>query len=340
VVLVRPDFFPEREEVEDVEYDGKGNLWVATKKNGLKIYFPSTGFVDKLREDFSSSRGLMSNRLFDLYHDSRGGMWISGENGLQSFHDAAQRFNIYAALSNVSNRLRGSTIYGIFEKNEMILLATSGGIIAYNRTRNSFYNVISNHELKNIPLRFRYINEEGDNKWWVTSDYGMFELIKKNNVLVLRRPPELPKNFTKQSIRLYKKKNDILWVATTDSGLIRYNMSNGHTARFKHDPDKPGSLEEDRVNIIEFDRDGNLMVGHDNGFSIFRKDSINFENYPYRNGKKNTISDRYVYDMYDDGTNVWIATYGGRINIQDKKTKGIYYITTKRISYLTTKDCL
>ena len=329
VVLVRPDFFPEREEVEDVEYDGKGNLWVATKKNGLKIYFPSTGFVDKLKEDFSSSRGLMSNRLFDLYHDSRGGMWISGENGLQSFHDAAQRFNIYAALSNVSNRLRGSTIYGIFEKNEMILLATSGGIIAYNRTRNSFFNVISNHELKNMSLRFRYISEEGDNRWWVTSDYGMFELVKKNNVLVLSRPPELPKNFTKQSIRLYKKRNDILWVATTDSGLIRYDMTNGHTALFKHDTDDPGSLQEDRVNIIEFDRDGNLMVGHDNGFSILRKDSTSFDNYPYQNGKKNTISDRYVYDMYDDGTNVWIATYGGGINILDKKTKYITYLTTK-----------
>ena len=154
IVLIRPDFFPEKEEVEDVEYDGKGNLWVATKKSGLKIYFPSTGFVDRLKEDVSSSRGLMSNRLFDLYHDYRGGMWISGENGLQSFHDAAQRFNIYSGLSNSSNRLRGSTIYGIFEKNEIILLATSGGILAYNRVRNSFYPVISNHELKNSPCVF------------------------------------------------------------------------------------------------------------------------------------------------------------------------------------------
>ena len=332
IALMRPDFFPEKEEVEDVEYDGKGNLWVATKKNGLKIYFPSTGFVDRLKEDFSSSRGLMSNRLFDLYHDERGGMWISGENGLQSFHDAAQRFNIYAALSNISNRLRGSTIYGIYERNEVILLATSGGIIAYNRVRNSFYNVVSDNELKNMSLRFRYINEEGENKWWVTSDYGMFELVKKNNLFVLSRPPELPKNFTKQSIRLYKKRDKIVWVATTDSGVIRYNMANGQTTKFRHDPSDPGSLTEDRVNIIEFDKDGNLMVGNDNGLSILKRDSTRFENYPYRNGQKNTISDRYVYDLYDDGTNVWIATYGGGINILDKKTK--------KISYLTTKDGL
>lgn len=329
IVLVRPDFLPNREEVEDVEYDGKGNLWVATRKNGLLIYFPSTGFVDKLKEDFSSSRGLMSNRLFDLYHDFRGGMWISGENGLQSFHDAAQRFNIYSGLSNISNRLRGSTIYGIFEKDEIILLATSGGVIAYNRVRNSYYPVVSNHELKNSALRFRYIREEGDDKWWVTSDYGMFELVKKNKEFILSRIPGMPKEFINQGMRLYLKKNNIIWLATTDSGLIQYDIKTKLLKNFRYNPADSTSLGEDRINIIAFDKDGNLMVGHDAGLSILNKGAEKFENYLFQNGKKNTLSDRYVYDVFDDGEFIWIATYGGGINILNKKTKNITYLTTK-----------
>lgn len=329
IVLLRPDFFSEKEEVEDVEYDGKGNLWVATKKNGLKIYFPSTGFVDILREDFSSSRGLMSNRLFDLYHDFRGGMWIAGENGLQSFHDAAQRFNIYAGLSNISNRLRGSTIYGIYEKNEVILLATSGGIIAYNRVRNRFYPIVSDYELNNASVRFRYIHEEGENKWWVTSDYGMFELVKINNQFHLNRLSGFPASFTQLGLRLYLKKDKDIWLATTDSGLTRYNIETKKITNFRHNPNDPYSLQEDRVNIIEFDKEGNLVVGHDDGFSILQKGSEKFENYAYQNGKKNTISDRYVYDLFDDGNSIWIATYGGGMNIFDKKTKNIRYLTTK-----------
>jgi ligand-binding sensor domain-containing protein/signal transduction histidine kinase len=329
IVLVRPDFFPQKEEVEDVEYDAKGNLWVATKKNGLIIYFPSTGFVDRLREDFSSSRGLMSNRLFDLYHDYRGGMWISGENGLQSFHDAAQRFNIYSGLSNISNRLRGSTIYGIYEKNEMIILATSGGIIAYNRVKSSFYPVVSNHELKNTTLRFRYIHEEEKDKWWVSSDYGLFELVKKNKEFILSRPKALPESFYSLSVRLYIKDGNTIWLATTDSGLIRYNTRTKKMVHFRNDPKDPNSLTEDRINIIAFDRQGNLLVGHDYGLSILKKDSLKFENYPYQNGKPNTISDRYVYDVFDDGRLIWMATYGGGINILDKETKNITYLTTK-----------
>jgi ligand-binding sensor domain-containing protein/signal transduction histidine kinase len=329
IVLMRPDFFARKEEVEDVEYDGKGNLWVATKKNGLIIYFPSTGFVDRLREDFSSSRGLISNRLFDLYHDFRGGMWIAGENGLQSFHDAAQRFNIYSGLSNNSNHLRGSTIYGIFEKNEIIILATSGGVVAYNRVKNTFYPVVINHELKKSYIRFRYIHEEGKNKWWVTSDYGMFEMVKKNNSFVLQRPKDFPQSLNSLGLRLFINEGNALWLATTDSGLIRYDKSAKQIKRFRHDPKDPSSLQEERINIIAFDKEGNIMVGHDNGLSILKKGTDRFENYPFQEGKSNTISDRYVYDVIDDGRLIWIATYGGGMNILDKKTKNITYLTTK-----------
>ena len=73
----------------------------------------------------------------------------------------------------------------------------------------------------------------------------------------------------------------------------------------------------------------NLMVGHDGGLSILGKGTSVFENYPYDGGKKNTLSDRYVYDLFDDGKFVWIATYGGGVNILDKKTKLITYLTTK-----------
>ena len=330
IALVRPDFFPEKQELEDIEFDGKGNLWIATKKNGLLIYFPSTGFVDRLREDYSSSRGLLSNRLLDLYYDNRGGMWISGENGMQSFHDAAQRFNIYPGLTNISNRIRGSTIYGIFEKNEVILLATSGGIIAYNRIKNSFLPVVEDHELKNTTIRYRYIREAGENKWWVTSDFGMFELVRVNNEFHIRRTAELkPELFRRISFRQYLRDGNIFWFATTDSGVLRYDVDLNKTTWYRHSPNDPSSLPENRVNILVFDRERNLLVGHDLGLSILKRGSDHFDNYEYEEGNNHSLTDRYVYDVYDDGKKLWIATYGGGINILDKKTKKIEYLTTK-----------
>ncbi len=107
----------------------------------LKIFFPQTGFLDDLRENFSSARGLLSNRLSQIYQDSRGGIWLGGENGLQYFHGPSQKFNIYPGLSNISDQVRGSTLYGIYEVDNDLLMATSGGILIYNRVTNRFIPV-------------------------------------------------------------------------------------------------------------------------------------------------------------------------------------------------------
>jgi len=104
--LTRAYFFPEEEKLEDLEVDDAGNIWMATQNNGLKIYFPKTGFLDVLKENFSSARGLLSNRLSQIFQDSRGGIWLGGENGLQYFHGPSQKFNIYPGLSNISDQVR------------------------------------------------------------------------------------------------------------------------------------------------------------------------------------------------------------------------------------------
>ncbi|MGL6269064.1 MAG: ligand-binding sensor domain-containing protein, partial [Chitinophagaceae bacterium] len=69
-ILSRAYFFPEEEKLEDLEVDSEGNIWMATQNNGLKIYFPKTGFLDVLKENFSSARGLLSNRLSQIFQDS------------------------------------------------------------------------------------------------------------------------------------------------------------------------------------------------------------------------------------------------------------------------------
>jgi ligand-binding sensor domain-containing protein len=224
----------------------------------------------------------------------------------------------------------GSTIYGIFEKNEVIILATSGGIVAHNRTRNTFYPITIQAEYKNKNVRYRYIQEEKENVWWVTSDYGIFELVKKNKGFEVRRPDGLPRHLSSgYSVRTYLRDKNIIWIATTDSGLIQYDENTKSTVYFRHNVDDINSLPNERINIIKHDREGSLLVGHDNGFSILKKGADHFENFVYQDGKINTLSNRYVYDFFDDDQKIWIATYGGGINILDKKTRNITYLTTK-----------
>jgi signal transduction histidine kinase/ligand-binding sensor domain-containing protein len=330
ITLERPAFFPSRNQVRDIEFDGQGNLWIGMKTDGLAIYFPKTGFFDQLREDYNSSRGLLSNRIVDLYYDNSGGMWISGENGLQSFHNDAQKFNIYPGLSYVSDMIRGSTIYGLYVENDLFLLATSGGVIAYNRINNHYSRIEIRHELKNAAIRFRDVKKEGENRWWITSDHGLFELVGSGESFVLQRPAALKDPvFKSVSFRNYLRTGDSYWFATTDDGVIRYNNKEGIQEWLRHDERNTLSLPDVDINKITYDRDGNLLVGHDNGLSILYKGARNFESYIYGEGLGSGLSSKQVYDMFDDGERIWIATFGGGVNILDKKTRKITYLTRK-----------
>ncbi len=328
ISLERPSFFRNKVDVKDIEFDGHGNLWIGKRTSGLAIYFPATGFFDELKEDYTSSRGLLSNRLSDLYFDNSGGMWVSGENGLQSFHDEAQRFNIYPGLSYLSEYIRGSTMYGLAVDTNLIILATSGGVIAYDRILSKNLPIIHQHELKGTAIRYRDVKRENANTWWVTTDSGLFELIKAGDSFILRRPAALTDpDITRVSLRNYLKDGNIYWFGTYGDGLIRYDIHSKQKKWFRPDGNNERSLGYEVVNKILYDKDKNILVCHDNGLSILYKGAESFERY-YADGKGNRLSNRYVYDAYDDGERIWIGTFGGGINVLDKKTKEISYLTT------------
>jgi len=332
--IERASFFPEDEKLEDIEVDIEGNIWMATQNNGLKIFFPKTGFLDDLRENFSSARGLLSNRLSHIFQDSRGGIWLGGENGLQYFHGPSQKFNIYPGLSNISDQVRGSTLYGIYEVDNDLLMATSGGILIYNRVTNRFIPVQYFPGYQQGSIRFRSFNKERDDCWWVCSDQGIFELSRKNDQYILKRP-DILKNFpvfVNQSFRNYiKSPQGEYWFGLTEHGVLYWNQKNGRITQLEHSNETATSLGNNVVNLIGFDKDSsNIIVGTDSGFSVLNRSTMNFRNYyPRLAVGKPGLNNRYVYDFHDDGKNYWLATYGGGLNVIDKSTGAYNYFTTR-----------
>lgn len=329
VWVSKPTFITIDENLHDIEFDSKGNLWISSLTNGLRIYFPQTGYIDRLREDYSSSRGLTSNRIHDLYNDGNGGMWVSGENGVQSFHDEAQRFNTYAGLSSYAERVRGSTMYGVFARNDLIILATSGGVIIFNRRDGTYLPLKQEHELTKQAIRFREVHEEGPGLWWVTSDAGIFELVKREKVYCLRRPSVIQnRSVLGIDLRSYLKDGQYFWLATSSSGLVRYDVKSHKAFVYKHNPSDTSSLGSDITYKVINDKSGNIIVAHDAGVSILNPAENKFHNHGIEGKPGRRLSNRQVFDIHDDGKRIWLATIGGGINILNKQTKEVKVLTT------------
>lgn len=329
VLVSKPKFITIDENLHDIEFDSKGNLWISSLTNGLRIYFPKTGYIDRLREDYSSSRGLTSNRIHDLYNDGNGGMWVSGENGVQSFHDDAQRFNTYAGLSSYAERVRGSTMYGVFARNDLIILATSGGVIIFNRREGVYLPLKQEHDLARQAIRFREVHEEETGLWWITSDAGIFELVEKNNAYTLRRPSGIRNNWVAGiDVRSYLKDERYLWMATSSSGLVRYDLRTHQAFVYKHNPMDTTSLGSDITYKVINDTSGNVIVAHDAGVSFLSVSHNQFYNVGIEGEPGHRLSNRQVFDIYSEGNKLWLATIGGGINIVNKDTKEVKVLTT------------
>jgi signal transduction histidine kinase/streptogramin lyase len=325
----RAAFFPQRESLVDVEVDAQQNIWFGSAVNGVYIYFPKTGFLDHLQENFSSARGLLSNRMFELYQDSQDGIWLGGENGLQYYQYQAQKFNIYPGLSNVSDQLRGSTLYGIVEVDNDLIMASSGGVLIYNRVTNQYSAVRYPPDYRPGSVRFRSLEWEGPMEWWLSTDHGMYRMRQIEGQYVIDRPPQLQHipAFRAWNVRRYLRKGDTYFFALALDGLVVWNLKTGYLKHYR----TPEGLPSNVINQLEFDRDGNILLGHNAGLSVFRPADSSFRHIRQRPGPgKEGLNSPFVYDMHDDGRYYWVATFGGGLNKVDKITGQTEHFTTRQ----------
>jgi ligand-binding sensor domain-containing protein/signal transduction histidine kinase len=328
----RAPFFPQNEPLIDVLVDDRNNLWMATPEKGLLIYFPITGYLDVLNENYTSARGLLSNRLFSLFRDNRGGVWVAGENGLQGFNGNAQIFNIYPGLTSMSNELRGASIYGIYETDNDLLLATSGGVLIYNRLTNRYVPLKVPKEIRSYAIRYRTFTRTGKNKWLLSSDKGIYELVRQKENYELRQAalPRYADTLHKESIRKCILEPDgSMWIATTGDGLFHLDMVGRKMDYYRHDPSDAASLCDDNIYVMDMDRQGNLMIGTDNGLTVMDRNTRAMHSYRFDAEKGKGLNNRMVYDVFDDGANYWIATMGGGLNKVGKASGHFSYLTTR-----------
>jgi len=325
-------FISMMEPLMDVLQDDKNNIWMATPENGLRIYFPETGFLDVLKESTNTARGLLSNRVYSLYEDSREGIWVSSENGLQGFNGRSQLFNVYPGLNSMSNELRGATIYGIQESGNDLLLATSGGVLVYDRATNQYVPVHFKDDGPPKVIRFRTFTPTSKDQWMVSSDKGMYDLIRDASGYLLR-PISWPKyadTLKGMSFRnAILEKGGNIWFGTTDNGLIYLDFQKGKIDIYRHDNVDPGSICDDIIYVLNEDREGNLMIGTENGFSLMNKATHKVRNFIFDTTKGKGLNNRMVADAYDNGEQYLLATQGGGLNKIDKKTGRYSYVTTR-----------
>ncbi|TCD01403.1 hybrid sensor histidine kinase/response regulator [Pedobacter psychroterrae] len=128
----------------------------------------------------------------------------------------------------------------------------------------------------------------------------------------------LPSNFI---TTLAEDKNGDLWVGTRIDGLSRFNRSAENFSSFKHEASDPGSLSDDKINVVYRDRASNIWIGTSNGLNRRDEKTGKFLRYYPKPESKNTSSDNFILSIYEDiKNNLWVGTSNG-LFLLDRKSE-------------------
>jgi len=129
-----------------------------------------------------------------------------------------------------------------------------------------------------------------------------------------------PQSRTLYYLELAEDREGALWLGTHTSGLHRFDPATGQFTIYEHDIDRPGTLSDNRVNSVYFDRSGTTWVGTQNGLDSFDAKMGTFTVYRRRDGLPGNAVGCI---LADDHRNLWMSTNNGlaRFDPQSRTVK-------------------
>jgi signal transduction histidine kinase/ligand-binding sensor domain-containing protein len=109
-------------------------------------------------------------------------------------------------------------------------------------------------------------------------------------------------------IELVEDRLGKIWIGTESSGLRHFDPATGQFAEYEHDENFPGTLSDNRVNSVHFDRSGTMWVGTQNGLDKFNPQTGSFSAFTQRDG----LPGNAVGCILEDKNGVlWMSTNNG-----------------------------
>ncbi|HUL45398.1 MAG TPA: two-component regulator propeller domain-containing protein [Bacteroidota bacterium] len=120
----------------------------------------------------------------------------------------------------------------------------------------------------------------------------------------------------------YTDPSGTLWSGGIGKGFIRTDLRTGAKKVFKHDPQDPRSLVDDRVYSVVGDHTGMIWIGTRNGLDRFDPRTETFTHFQHNPNDPHSLSDNYVWPIVEDKNGIlWVGSYLGGLNRFDPKSE-------------------
>ncbi len=300
--VIHPELGPYN--INDIQYNGDGNLWIATDKNGLLLKKKNQ------QNKFHPQKIPEAQATRELLIDKRGDLWIGTEgNGL--FRYDGTKFHHYSTQNGMFN----TSVLELMEDNEgNIWIGGRNGIVVYNPTNPFTHYPQANKGNKESVFGMLF---DSNHNYWFASYGGGLAKYDGNNWTYYTRQDGLGDN---RLFSLLEDKQNNLWISTAGHGIVKFD---GHT--FEVFDSDNGFLNARVFKIIQDKADNIWACMQFEG--IAKYDGENFRQFTTNDGLPgNSVMSAEL----DTAGNIWFGTIGNGIFIKKENEFIIPEITNKK----------
>jgi signal transduction histidine kinase/streptogramin lyase len=303
--------------VESLYADREGSIWDGLGRLGLARFATAASPFQRFsRLDRPDST--VQPFVGAIYEDREGILWIGTPAALNRI-DRKGRHRYYRRTTT-RGAANVDAVSIVEDHSGTLWVGTYGhGLLRFDRRTGRFttyqHDQADRHSLSSNTVMRLLVDHDG--RLWAATAEGLNRLDAATNRFTTYRLGPGRNDFL---LELVEDRAGVLWVGSMFSGLFRFDPDTGIVTGYEHDRTRPGTLSDNRINSLHFDRSGTLWVGTQSGLNRFESQTGRFTTYTRRDGLPGSTIGAILDD--EEG-NFWIGTNNGlaKFNPQSRTVK-------------------
>ena len=302
-------------------WDAEGTLWVMTNSGGVSYMTKQLKRFDYYSLISLSGTLELGREIGPLCEDQNGNIWVGTRNGLCLFNTQIHSLSEYT-LKNVDARynirsllLDGDRLWiGTYAEGLHVLNLKTGAVKSYVHSRDIPYTICSNDVLSLFKDR------KGD--VFVGTSWGLCRYNSQlDNFVTIIHVGSMA-----SVTDIYEDMYNNLWVATSNSGVFRYNTVNDRWEHFEHIREDTTTITSNSVITLFEDMKGTMWFGtNGGGLCSFSKDTETFIDFDPEN---TLLPNKVIFSIEQDRTgDFWISCNAGLCRINPVSQKNFHLFT-------------
>jgi signal transduction histidine kinase/ligand-binding sensor domain-containing protein len=288
--------------------DREGMMWAALGGMGLTSFAVKALPFKRYRHDFGDLDIKGEPFVGAIFEDETGTLWIGAHEALNRI-DKQPKLDASYALGGAGE---GSDVIAITEdRSGTLWIGTYGhGLFRFDRKTARFkryrHDPADRYSLSDDIVPRLLVDHNGI--LWAATDDGLdrYDAVR-DRFTTYRRSQQIRDHY----LEIVEDSQGIFWLGTDSSGMQQFDPATGRFTTYEHDSARTGSLSDNRVNSIHFDRAGRVWVGTQDGLHEFDARAGRFTTYNRRDGLSGSTVGCV---LEDERGNLWMSTNNGVAN--------------------------